>query len=167
MSEPFIAEIRIMSFNFAPRGWALCNGQILQINQNQALFALLGTTYGGDGRTTFALPNLQGRAPVHPGNSIVLGELSGEENHTLLGTEMPAHTHTAVGASVAGDVPVPTGALLAAEPSQLYAPPNANLVTLTGGTINQTGGSQPHNNMMPYLTLNFCIALIGIFPSRN
>ena len=167
MSEPFIAEIRIMSFNFPPRGWALCNGQLLQISQNQALFALLGTTYGGNGQTTFALPNLQGRTPVHPGGFISLGQQAGEENHTLLGTEMPAHNHTAFGANVAGDGPAPTGGLLAAEPSQLYALPIANLVALAPGTIGQTGNSQPHNNMMPYLTLNFCIALVGIFPSRS
>jgi microcystin-dependent protein len=167
MSDPFIAEIKIVSFNFPPKGWALCNGQILPINQNQALFSLIGTTYGGNGQTTFALPNLQGRTPVHPGNLISLGQQAGEENHTLLGAEMPAHNHTAFGANVAGDGPAPTGGLLAAEPSQLYAPPNANLVALASGTISQAGGSQPHNNLMPYLTLNFCIALVGIFPSRS
>jgi microcystin-dependent protein len=167
MSEPFFAEIRIVSFGFAPKGWALCNGQMMSISQNQALFSLLGTTYGGDGVTTFALPNLQGRTPVHPGSFISLGQQGGEENHTLLSAEMPAHNHTAFAANVAGDVPAPTGGLLAADPAQLYAPPTANLVALAPGTIGQTGSSQPHNNMMPYLTLNFCIALTGIYPSRS
>ena len=167
MSEPFIGEIRIMSFNFAPKGWALCNGQILQINQNQALFSLLGTTYGGDGRTTFALPNLQGRTPVHWGGNTVLGECAGEETHSLVSTEIPSHTHLAGAVSVPGNASAPTGTLLAAEPTLMYGPPTGNLVALTAGTVAPAGGSQPHDNMMPFLTLNFCIALVGIYPSRN
>jgi microcystin-dependent protein len=167
MTEPFLAEIKIFSFNFAPKGWAMCNGQLLSISQNQALFSLLGTTYGGDGQTTFALPNLQGRTPVHFGNGIVLGERAGEEAHTLVNSEMPLHTHPASGVSANGDAPVPTGAILAAETTAMYAPPAANLVALDPASITAIGGSQPHNNMQPFLTLNFCIALQGIFPSRS
>jgi microcystin-dependent protein len=167
MTEPFLAEIRIMSFNFAPRGWALCNGQLLPINQNQALFSLLGTTYGGNGQTTFALPNLQGRTPLHTGGGLTLGQTGGEENHTLILAELPAHTHVASGVTVNGDTPAPANALLAAESTPMYAPPDANLVALVPGTITNIGGSQPHVNMQPFLTLTFCIALQGIFPSRN
>jgi microcystin-dependent protein len=167
MTEPFLAEIRIMSFNFAPRGWAMCNGQLLPINQNQALFSLLGTTYGGNGQTTFALPNLQSRTPVHMGDGITLGQSGGEQSHTLIPAEMPGHTHIASGVTVAGNAPVPTGALLAAESTPMYAPPDANLASLVSGSISLVGGSQAHTNMQPYLTLNFCIALQGIFPSRN
>jgi len=167
MAEPFLAEIRIFSFNFAPRGWAFCNGQLLPINQNQALFSLLGTTYGGNGQTTFALPNLQGRTPLHTGSGFTLGESSGEENHTLQMAEMPQHTHLASGVTVNGNAPAPANALLAGESTAMYAPPDANLVALVAGTISNTGGSQPHTNMQPYLTLTFCIALQGIFPSRN
>src|SRR5512138_2532645 len=166
MSEPFLAEIRIMSFNFPPRGWAFCNGQIMAINQNQALFSLLGTTYGGNGQTTFALPNLQGRIPLHTGNGTVLGQAAGEENHTLITTEIPAHLHLASASGANGNAPVPTGALLAAEATPMYATANTNPAALLDGTIAQGGGSQPHSNMMPFLTLNFCIALVGIFPSR-
>jgi microcystin-dependent protein len=166
MSTPFLAEIRIMSFNFAPKGWALCNGQLLPINQNQALFSLLGTTYGGNGQTTFALPNLQGRTPVHVGGGIILGQQAGEENHTLIQTEMAQHIHTANGVSVNGNTPIAPADILAAEATALYGPAT-NLVALAAGTIGAVGGSQPHNNMQPFLTLNFCIALSGIFPSRN
>lgn len=167
MSEPFIAEIKIVSFGFAPKGWALCNGQILQINQNQALFSLVGTTYGGNGVTTFALPNLQGRTPLHTSNTVALGQSAGEENHTLNTSEIPAHPHFANGVNAAGDAPAPTGTMLAAEATAMYAPPAGNLVNLAAGTIAPAGASQPHNNMMPFLTLNFCIALVGIFPSRS
>ncbi|HLF26215.1 MAG TPA: tail fiber protein [Anaerolineae bacterium] len=167
MGEPFLAEIRIFSFNFPPRGWAFCNGQLLPINQNQALFSLLGTTYGGNGQTTFALPNLQGRTPLHTGNGFVLGESGGEENHTVQMAEMPAHLHFASGVTVNGDSPAPTNNLLAAEASPMYAPPDGSLVSLVAGTISSIGGSQPHTNVQPFLTLTFCIALQGIFPSRN
>ena len=166
MAEPFLAEIKIVSFNFAPKGWAQCNGQILPINQNQALFSLLGTTYGGNGQTTFALPDLRSRAPVHEGGGIVLGQRTGEENHTLLQGEMPAHTHTANGVTPNGNTPVPTADIFAAETTALYGP-TSNLVPLAAGTMSPIGGSQPHNNMQPFLTLNFCIALQGIFPSHN
>ena len=167
MSEPFLGEIKIVSFNFAPKGWAFCNGQFMPINQNQALFSLLGTTYGGDGRTTFALPNLQGRTPIHMGNGHVLGERSGEQAHTLLINELPTHTHTAHAQSAAGDGPVPSVDAVLGSPLNLsYAPPN-DLVVLNPGSIGNAGGSQPHDNMQPYLTLSFCIALQGIFPSQS
>lgn len=167
MSEPFLAEIKIMAFSFAPKGWALCNGQILPINQNQALFSLLGTTYGGNGQTTFALPDLRGRTPVHTGPTVTLGQKAGEENHTVINSEMPAHNHPVSASSTQSDAPVPAGNLLGADTTSIYAPADANLVALVPGTISTAGGSQPHNNMQPYLTLNFCIALQGIFPSRN
>jgi microcystin-dependent protein len=167
MAQPYLAEIRIFSFGFPPRGWALCNGQLLAINQNTALFSLLGTTYGGNGTTNFALPNLQGRAPVHFGSEIVLGQQGGEQSHTLLTTEIPAHNHTvsaSVGAVTGGS---PTGSYLTILPndSMYTTPGNANGVM--GGQTSITGGSQPHENMQPYLVINFCIALVGAFPSRN
>lgn len=155
-----------MSFNFPPRGWAQCNGQLLPINQNQALFSLLGTTFGGNGQTTFALPDLRSRVPVHTGGGIILGEQVGEENHTLIQSEMAAHIHIARGVSVNGNTPIAPADILAAEATQMYGPAT-NLVALAAGTIGVVGGSQPHNNMQPFLTLNFCIALQGIFPSRN
>jgi len=164
MSEPFYAEIRIFPFGFAPKGWAVCNGQLLPINQNQELFSLLGTTYGGDGRVTFALPNLQGRTPVHSGNGILLGEKGGEENHIVGINELPTHSHMVTAANANGDTPTPVGSLLAAETTAMYAAPDAFLVGLDPGSITSTGNSQPHNNMQPFLTLNFCIALSGIFP---
>lgn len=171
MSEPFLAEVRIVGFNFAPRGWAFCDGQILPINQNQSLYSLLGTTYGGDGRTSFALPDLRGRAPIHVGRSNggdlhQLGQKSGEETHTLAANEMPNHDHIAQAASADGTTPVPTGAVLAQTPSRIYNDP-VNLVELRSGTVTNTGGGQAHDNMQPYLALNFCIALRGLFPSRN
>jgi microcystin-dependent protein len=168
MSEPFLAEIRIMGFNFPPRGWATCDGQILPINQNQSLYSLLGTTYGGDGRTTFALPDLRGRVPVHPGaDGVVLGERSGEETHTLTVVEMPSHTHAAQASSAAGTTPIPNGNVLASTaPSEVYHEDAARLAMRTG-TVGNVGASQPHENMQPYTTLNFCIALQGLFPSRN
>jgi microcystin-dependent protein len=172
MSDPFIAEIKIMSFGFAPKGWALCNGQLLPINQNQALFSLLGTTYGGNGTTTFALPDLRGRTPIHSGTgpglpTYILGESAGEESHTLISSEMASHLHQAMGTSDAGNSPVAAGGLLAAETSAMYGGPAANLVSLASGSLSTVGGSQPHNNMQPFLALNFCIALVGIFPPRN
>jgi microcystin-dependent protein len=167
MSEPFLAEIRIFGFNFAPRGWAQCDGQILPINQNQSLYSLLGTTYGGDGRTTFALPELRGRVPVHPGeNGVTLGLKTGQETVTLDTTQVPNHTHTLRGSSAEGDSPVALGNILADSPVQLYAAPN-DLVGLIAGTVADAGGGQGHDNMQPWLALNFCIALQGLFPSRN
>ncbi len=165
MSSPFLAEIRIFSFNFAPKGWAMCNGQLLPINQNQALFSLLGTTYGGDGITTFALPNLQGRVPVHPGSGISLGQTGGEQAHTLNVAELPAHTHAPVGSSSSASASNPTGDLWASPVNGSYSP--AANTAMNPDLIIATGGSQPHDNMSPYLVLNFCIALQGIFPSRN
>jgi microcystin-dependent protein len=166
MAEPFLSEIRIMSFNFAPKGWALCNGQLLPINQNQALFSLLGTTFGGDGRVNFALPNLQGRTPIHMGGGHTLGESGGEQSHTLSTAEAPTHTHAANGTNANGTAIVPTGNLLAGSPNQLYAA-SQNLVPLNAGALGNVGGSQAHLNMQPFLVLTFCIALQGIFPSQN
>ena len=165
MSEPFLAEIKIVSFNFAPRGWAFCNGQLLPINQNQALFSLLGTTYGGDGRTTFALPNLQGRMPIHVGGGFTLGQAAGEQAHTLSMSEMPAHAHAAIGSSNAGSTPDPTNAYWAATAASAYS--NNPDTPMAPQALANAGGSQPHGNMSPYLVLNFVIALQGIFPSRN
>ena len=166
MSEPFLAEIRMVGFNFAPRNWAFCDGQILPINQNQSLYSLLGTTYGGDGRTSFGLPELRGRAPMHVGNHN-LGQKGGEETHTLIEGEMPQHRHVAQASQVNATTPISTGNLLAdSAPSELYAGPE-NLAPMRGGTIANVGGGQGHNNMQPYLAVNFCIALQGLFPSRN
>jgi microcystin-dependent protein len=165
MSDPFIAEIRMMSFNFPPKGWALCNGQFLAINQNQALFSLLGTTYGGNGTTTFALPDLQGRTPIHVGQGHVLGERAGEQAHTLTQVELPSHVHLAQASPTDGSQVIATNNYLGAV-NQLYGAPT-NLATLASGEIGGTGGSQAHLNMQPYLTVSFCIALVGIFPSRN
>ena len=167
MAEPFLSEIRIFSFNWAPRGWALCNGQLLPINQNQALFSLLGTTYGGNGQTTFALPDLRGRAAMHSGSGHTLGERAGEEAHTLAIAELPQHTHSVNASSSTGDNVVPTGNLLASSLNQSYRAPDQALTTLAPGTIGNVGGSQPHSNMQPYLGLTFGIALVGIFPSQN
>ena len=166
MAEPFLSEIRIMSFGFAPKGWALCNGQLLPINQNQALFSLLGTTYGGDGRVNFALPDLRGNVAIHEGSGFNLGQKGGEQAHTVTISEMPAHTHFAVGSAKAADVPAPTNAVLLGILNNTYGPPT-NLVAMSPGEISNTGGSQAHLNMMPFLTLSFCIALQGIFPSQT
>jgi microcystin-dependent protein len=167
MAEPFLSEIRIMSFEFAPKGWALSNGQLLPINQNQALFSLLGTTFGGDGRVNFALPDLRARTPIHVGSGHTLGERGGEQAHTLSIAELPEHTHVAQASSQPGNGFVPTGNLLAkVEGVDAYAPP-ANLVAMIAGSIANAGGSQAHLNMQPFLTLSFCIALQGIFPSPN
>ena len=166
MSEPFLAEIKIISWNFPPKGWTFCNGQLLPINQNQALFSILGTTFGGDGRTTFGLPNLQGRMPVHVGNSIVLGEQGGETAHTLNISELPAHTHAPVGSSTNPPTsPGAAGMLWSSNNTKAFAlTPN---VAMNPACILPTGGNQPHENMSPYLVLNFIIALQGIFPSQN
>jgi microcystin-dependent protein len=167
MAEPFLSEVRIMSFVFAPKGWALCNGQLLPINQNQALFSLLGTTFGGDGRVNFALPDLRGRTPIHVGSGHTLGERGGEQAHTLSIAELPEHVHLAQASSQAGNGFVPTNNLLARiEGVDAYAPA-ASLVALNPGTVTNTGGSQAHLNMQPFLTVSFCIALQGIFPSPN
>ena len=167
MAEPFLSEIRIMSFSFAPKGWAMCNGQLLPINQNQALFSLLGTTYGGDGRVNFALPDLQGRTPIHTGSGFTLGERGGEQAHTLSISELPTHTHSAKASSSDGNNVVPTGNVLASSLNQSYRAPDNALTSLPPGTIANVGGSQAHLNMQPFLTLSFCIALQGIFPSQT
>jgi microcystin-dependent protein len=165
MSEPFLSEIKIMSFNFPPKGWAFCNGQLLPINQNQALFSLLGTTYGGDGRVNFGLPNLQGRTPMHMGGGHTLGELGGEVNHTLIITELPGHNHNLNGTTLDADLLTVPGSLLATVANVYTAP--ASVTTLNPASLAMTGGSQAHSNQQPYLTLNFCIALQGIFPSQT
>jgi microcystin-dependent protein len=166
MAEPFLSEIRLMSFTFAPKGWALCNGQLLPINQNQALFSLLGTTFGGDGRVNFALPDLRGRVPLHVGSGHTLGERAGEQAHTLSIGELPTHTHGVNASTLAsGGTDNPAGNYLGSA-SNLYHTP-AGLTPMNAGTIGPTGGSQPHLNMQPFLTLSFCIALQGIFPSPN
>jgi microcystin-dependent protein len=166
MAEPFLAEIRIMSFSFAPKGWAFCNGQLLPINQNQALFSLLGTTYGGDGRVNFALPNLQGRTPIHFGAGFTLGQAGGEQAHTLNIGELPTHTHLvqATNNAAAGDDA--TNNVLAQAGLNLYAP-SGSVEAMAPGAVGNLGGSQAHLNMQPFLTLGFCVALQGIFPSQT
>jgi microcystin-dependent protein len=165
MAEPFLSEIRLFSFNFAPKGWAMCNGQLMPINQNQALFSLLGTTYGGNGQVTFALPNLQGRCATHMGSGFTLGQAGGETAHTLSLSEMPMHLHSLQGANQDGANPIPTGNLLANFNNGYGGA--THLTPLLAGTVGNTGGSQPHPNMSPYIAINFCIALQGIFPSQN
>jgi len=164
MSTPYLSEIKIVSFGFAPKGWALCNGQLLPINQNQALFSLMGTFYGGDGRTTFGLPNLQGMVPLHMGSGFILGQRGGEQAHTLSISEIPTHIHAWNVTTTAANSIDPTGNLLGA--AQQYAPAS-NLVAMNPAQLSFVGGSQPHLNMQPFLTLNFVIALQGIFPSQN
>ncbi len=170
MAEPFLSEIRIMSFVFAPRGWALCNGQLLPINQNQALFSLLGTTFGGDGRVNFALPDLRGRTPIHVGSGHTLGERGGEQAHTLSIAELPTHTHvvnaTSVQASNTTNGPTPQRMPAQSNFSFGWAAA-ANLQPFAPNAVANVGGSQAHLNMQPFLTLSFCIALQGIFPSPN
>jgi microcystin-dependent protein len=168
VSDPFIGEIKIVGFNFAPRGWAFCNGQILSIAQNTALFSLLGTTYGGNGQTTFALPDLRGRVPIHPGqgpglSNYTQGQLAGSETVTLLSTQMPAHTHT-VNASTQSDI---TGNPTSNFPAGGASYDTTANTTMDPAMIGNSGGNQPHSNLQPYLAINFCIALEGIFPSRN
>ena len=171
MSDQFVAEIRIFPFTFPPTGWAFCDGQLLPISQNTALFALLGTTYGGDGKSTFALPDMQGNAPMQPGQGQGLslrdlGEMSGVESITLLQSEIPVHTHTMRAATSLGDNPNPANNSLARYVNAYQSTVNANLVLMAPQTLSLAGGGLPHNNMQPYLTLNFCIALQGIFPQR-
>ena len=165
MAEPFLSEIRIMSFVFAPKGWALCNGQFLPINQNQALFSLLGTTFGGDGRVNFALPDLRGRTPIHVGSGHTLGEKGGEQAHTLSIAEIPTHTHVLSGKNANAATNDPTGASFANAAALYHGA--TTLTTLTPATVTTVGGSQAHLNMQPFLTLSFCIALQGIFPSAT
>lgn len=174
MSEPFLAEIRIVGFDFAPRGWAFCDGQILPINQNQSLYSLLGTTYGGDGRTSFALPDLRGRVPIHVGasngTSHTLGSKSGQETHTLSAAEMPQHDHAWQGSTTAGNSNRTNGPgpnILAREQGNPYIQDAANKIAVRPDWIGTAGSGQGHENMQPYLALNFCIALQGLFPSRN
>jgi microcystin-dependent protein len=167
MAEPFLSEVRIMSFEFAPKGWALCNGQLLPINQNQALFSLLGTTFGGDGRVNFALPDLRGRTPIHVGSGHTLGERGGEQAHTVSIAELPTHTHVLNASSQTANAspPSPTNNILASsDPALAYGSPTS-LVAMNAGMVTNIGGSQAHLNMQPFLTLSFCIALQGIFPS--
>jgi microcystin-dependent protein len=174
MSAPFVAEIRAFAFNFNPNGWATCNGQILSISQNTALFSLIGTSYGGNGTSNFALPNLQGSAPMHQGSgpgltTRVLGEAGGTPTETLIASEMPQHTHTfqVVEGGTVTNTPGPTAWLGQASPGKIYLPTGAPNVTLAATAVSLNGSSQAHENMQPYLTVNFCIALQGIFPARN
>jgi len=170
MAEPFLGEVRMVGFNFAPVGWAFCNGQALSIAQNPALFSLLGTTYGGDGQTTFNLPNLQGRIPIHQGNSFVQGQLAGSETVTLTSNQVPSHTHTAQCQTGDGNQQGPGGGWWAGSSLNQYSAAAAN-GTMNAGAVSPAilgaGGPNPHDNMMPYLVINFIIALEGIFPSRN
>jgi len=163
MSTPFLGEIKIISWNFPPKGWAFCNGQLLPINQNQALFSILGTTYGGDGRVNFALPDLRGRVPVHVGGGISLGERAGEASHTLTISEMAAHTHFPNANTNAASVGSPANNFWSATGAYAGSPDSA----MNPSQISNIGGSQPHENRSPYLVLNFIIALQGIFPSQN
>jgi microcystin-dependent protein len=174
MADPFIAEIRIFPFNFAPTGWAWCNGQIMPISQNTALFSLLGTTYGGDGKSTFALPDLQGSAPLHPGQGkglslYDLGQVGGSENVSLLESEIPVHSHSLFASNDAGLTNTPANCMIArpfGRGNNLFQTANTGLVMMAPESLSPAGGDQPHNNMMPYLTLFFCIALQGVFPAR-
>lgn len=168
MGSPFVGEIRMFGGNFAPAGWMLCQGQLLPISENETLFNLIGTTYGGDGQSTFALPDLQGRIPMHVGNSHALAEKGGTETVTLTTNQIPAHAHTPLCNTNAGTIPGPTNAVWAAAGTgdQLYSTP-AGATAMNPGSIALDGGSQPHENMSPYLVLNFIISLFGIFPSQN
>ena len=171
MADPFVAEIRIFPFNFAPRGWAWCDGQLMVLSQNTALFSLLGTTYGGDGKSNFALPDLQGRAPMHPGQGPGLslhdlGETGGSETVSLLESEIPSHSHALRGSDLNSDTPSPAGNTLARF-RNAYKSTAANPVWMSDNSLPPAGGDQPHNNLMPYLTFYFCIALQGVYPPRT
>jgi len=166
MGTPFMSEVKIISWNFAPKGWAFCNGQLLPINQNQALFSLLGTAFGGNGQTNFALPDLRGRAALHTGQGFIIGEAAGQAVHTLNQSEMPAHNHFVSCTNGAATSSAVFNNIFASAPLAQYGS-FANLTTLSPASITNVGGSQPHNNMQPYLVLNFVIALVGVFPSRN
>jgi microcystin-dependent protein len=171
--DPFVAEIRIFPFNFAPKGWAFCDGQILPLSQNTALFSLLGTTYGGDGKSNFALPDMQGNAPMHPGQGPGLslhdlGETGGSETVSLLESEIPSHSHALMASNQPGEDPqAVTEALARSVGANLYQASNAGLVNMSDNILAPAGGDQPHNNLQPYLTLNFCIALQGVYPPRT
>ena len=173
MADPFVAEIRIFPFNFAPKGWAFCDGQLMPISQNTALFSLLGTTYGGDGKSTFALPNMQGNAPMHPGQGPGLslhdlGEMGGSETVSLLESEIPSHSHSLNAANFAANSKTPAGNSLSRGTANTYlAPAGLPVVNMSDQALAPAGGDQPHNNMMQYLTLNFCLALQGVFPPRG
>lgn len=168
MAEPFLSEIRLMSFGFAPKGWATCDGQLMPINQNQALFSLVGTAFGGDGRTTFALPDYRGNAPIHVGSGHAVGERGGEASHTLSISELPTHTHVLNATSAPATTPAPDSTMLLATstPQNLYGPPT-NPAAMLAASISTVGGSQAHLNMQPFLVISFCIALQGLFPSSN
>lgn len=164
--EPFLGEIQLFPYEFAPKGWAFCEGQLLSVAQNQALFSLLGTYYGGNGSTTFALPDLRGRAPVHVGNSIQLGQKGGEEAHIVTVNEMPSHTHQAKSITETGGSLSPKDAVWAGNTSTDTYSSNIN-VLMNSSALSTTGGNQAHPNMQPYIVLNYCIALQGIYPTRN
>jgi microcystin-dependent protein len=166
VGTPFLGEIKLISWNYAPKGWAFCNGQLMQINQNQALFSLLGTNFGGNGQTTFGLPDLRGRGALHQGAGFIVGQAGGEEAHTLTQAEMPDHTHALNASQSDGNTQTPAGNVLARTVNNIYGGLN-NLTTLNAASVTTVGGSQPHVNMQPYLTINFVIALVGVFPSRN
>lgn len=168
MAQPFIGEIKLFGGNFAPVGWMFCQGQILQISEYDTLFALIGTTYGGDGQTTFALPDLRGRLPIHQGGGFVMGQTGGAESVTLITSQIPSHSHVPLANSGTGTSTNPTNNVWAAQPALLqYAGPGSANVSLPANTLSNTGGNQPHSNFQPYLCVNFIISLFGIFPSRN
>lgn len=167
MGTPFLSEIKIISWNFAPKGWAFCNGQFLPINQNQALFSLLGTMYGGNGQTTFALPDFRGRVPIHVGAGLIQGQAGGQEFHTVTIAEMPQHLHPASVQPANANAQAPTNNFLAGIPTFAYTNSIAALTTLNPASVTNVGGSQPHENRQPFLVLGFIIALQGVFPSRN